>query len=80
MKNFEIKLVGNPTEVGGEAIHQAFSIHLDDKHVGNGLNVEHHGRSIRVFDYDVPLKGALEEYFSSRKGVKEVTFSRPYNG
>ena len=79
MIKFQVKLL-DPCQVA-EAVHQAFSIHLGDKHVASGVNVELNGqRFIRIFDYDVPLKAQLDEYFSSRKRVNEVSFSRPYSG
>lgn len=79
MTKFQVKLLA-ACQVA-EAVHQSFTIHLDGNHVASGLNVElNKKRFIRIFDYDVPLKAKLDEYFSSRKGVNEVTFSRPYEG
>ena len=77
MTNFDVKLLA-PCNVG-PAVHQAFSIHLNDNHVASGLNVELEGRRmIRIFDYDVPLYDELNAYFSSRTNVEEVSFSRPF--
>ena len=80
MTKFNVRLLG-PCKVA-EATHEAFTIHTtDDQHVASGLNVELAGkRSIRIFDYDAPLEAELDEYFSSRKNVSEVSFSRPFSG
>ena len=82
MPIFNVKLL-DPCRVGGEATHTSFSIHnANGQHVASGVNVEMDDgpRYIRIFDYDVPIKAELNTYFSSRKGVDEVSFSRPYSG
>ena len=78
MPNFTVELL-KPCRIG-DAVHQAFSIHSDDVHVGNGLNVhmDDGRRFIRIFDYDKPIEAELGSYFASRKDVDEVSFSRPY--
>jgi len=81
MTKFNIKLMG-PCRVL-EATHESFTIlDANDQHVASGVNVETDKgqRFIRIFDYDVPIKADLNTYFSSRKGVDEVSFSRPYLG
>jgi hypothetical protein len=81
MTKFNVKLLG-PCNVA-EAVHESFTIHnIEGQHVASGLNVElpDGERFIRVFDYNPPLKAALDEYFSSRTRVSEVTFSRPFDG
>ena len=84
MTKFNVALLPPAVVVVGNhsATHQAFTILLDNKQVGSGLNVEMPDgrRFIRIFDYDVPLRADLLAYFGSRKGVSECTFSRPYNG
>lgn len=68
------------TRVGGESTHTPVRILKDSNHVASAVNVEMDDgrRFIRIFDYDVPLKAELDAYFSSRKGVNEVSFSRPF--
>jgi hypothetical protein len=80
MTKFNVKLLG-PCNVA-EAVHESFTIHnIEGQHVASGLNVELAGkRSIRIFDYNTPLKAELDKYFSSRTRVSEVSFSRPFNG
>lgn len=59
--------------------HRAFVVTLGDKHVANGVDVTYPDGAIeiRIFDYDPPLKDALYAFFK-RAGVRDVTFSRPF--
>lgn len=65
-----------------DAIHTSGKILLEGEWVGSLVNVEMPDgrRFIRIYDYNPPLKDALYAYFSSRKGVSECTFSRPFMG
>lgn len=78
--NFNVELLA-PCRVM-ESIHTSGKILLDGVHVGSLVNVQMDDgrRFIRIFDYDAPLKADLQAYFGSRKGVNELTFSRPLVG
>lgn len=80
MTIFTVKSCGAACMVGGTHSHQAFSILKEGVHVGNLINViDPDGkRFIRIDNYNKELKDQLDEYYSSRKGVTEVTFSRPF--
>ena len=73
------KIVSEGCKVGS-AFHTGLEITNDGVHVANAIMVVTlHNKSLRVYDYDVPLKDAIEKTFSSMEQFDEITFSRPYD-
>ncbi len=77
MREFNVEfckstMVGNTT-------HQAIGVYYNKALVSNGLIITTPaGRLIiRIFNYEPWLWYDLDWYFSSMKGVREVTFSNP---
>lgn len=61
------------------AQHRPFELYIGDVHAANGVDVQLESGviAIRIYDYDVDKKAAIEAYFNVIQGIKEITFSRP---
>lgn len=75
----DFKLVDEGCQVGS-AHHTGLEITNNGAHVANAvIVVTQKTKCLRVYDYDVPLKDAIEKTFGDMQQFDEITFSRPYD-